>query len=77
MTKAIVLGGSRGIGRAISDSLKTIDVDVFATSQKDIDTSKLDSVKEFLKINSETDILILNTGAVSYTHLTLPTIRLV
>ena len=62
MTKAIVLGGSRGIGRAISDSLKTIDVDVFATSQKDIDTSKLDSVKEFLKINNETDILILNTG---------------
>ena len=62
MTKAIVLGGSRGIGKAISDSLKTIDIDVFATSQKDIDTSKLDSVKEFLKINSETDILILNTG---------------
>ena len=62
MTRAIVLGGSRGIGRAISDSLKTIDVDVFATSQKDIDTSKLDSVKEFLKINNETDILILNTG---------------
>ena len=62
MTKAIVLGGSRGIGKAISDSLKTIDVDVFATSQKDIDTSNLDSVKEFLKINNETDILILNTG---------------
>jgi 3-oxoacyl-[acyl-carrier protein] reductase len=62
MTKAIVLGGSRGIGKAISDSLKTIDIDVFATSQKDIDTSKLDSVKEFLKINNETDVLILNTG---------------
>ena len=62
MTKAIVLGGSRGIGKAISDSLKTIDVDVLATSQQDIDTSKLDSVKEFLKINNETDILILNTG---------------
>ena len=51
MTKAIVLGGSRGIGKAISDSLKTIDIDVFATSQKDIDTSNLDSVKEFLKNN--------------------------
>ena len=62
MTKAIVLGGSRGIGRAISDSLKIIDVDVIATSQKDIDTSNLISVKEFLKINNETDILILNTG---------------
>ena len=62
MTKAIVLGGSRGIGKAISNSLKTIDVDVIATSQKDIDTSNLNSVKEFLKINNETDILILNTG---------------
>jgi 3-oxoacyl-[acyl-carrier protein] reductase len=62
MTKAIVLGGSRGIGKAISDSLKTIDVDVFATSQKDIDTSNLNSVREFLKINNETDVLILNTG---------------
>ena len=62
MTKAIVLGGSRGIGKAISDSLKTIDIDVFATSQKDIDTSNLNNVKEFLKNNSETDVLILNTG---------------
>ena len=62
MTKGIVLGGSRGIGKAISNSLKTIDVDVIATSQKDIDTSNLNSVKEFLKINNETDILILNTG---------------
>jgi 3-oxoacyl-[acyl-carrier protein] reductase len=62
MTKAIVLGGSRGIGKAISDSLKIIDIDVFATSQKDIDTSNLNSVKEFLKINNQTDILILNTG---------------
>ena len=62
MIKAIVLGGSRGIGKAISDSLKTINIDVFAASQKDIDTSNLDSVKEFLKINNETDVLILNTG---------------
>ena len=62
MTKAIVLGGSRGIGKAISDSLKTIEIDVFAASKKDIDTSNLDSVKKFLEIHNETDILILNTG---------------
>ncbi len=62
MTKAIVLGGSRGIGKAISDSLKIIDIDVLATSQKDIDTSNLNSVKEFLNNNNETDVLILNTG---------------
>ena len=62
MTKAIVLGGSRGIGKAISDSLKTIKIDVFAASKKDMDTSNLDSVKKFLEIHNETDILILNTG---------------
>ena len=62
MDKAIVLGGSRGIGKSISDSLKSIGIDVFAASQKDIDTSNLDSVKKFLQIHNETDILILNTG---------------
>ena len=62
MTRAIVLGGSRGIGKAISESLKSIDIDVFATSKKDIDTSNLDSVREFLGKNTQTDILVLNTG---------------
>jgi 3-oxoacyl-[acyl-carrier protein] reductase len=62
MTKAIILGGSRGIGKAISDSLKLIKIDVFAASKKDIDTSNLHSVKKFLESHNETDILILNTG---------------
>ena len=62
MTRAIVLGGSRGIGKAISNSLKSIKIDVFAASKKDIDTSDLNSVKKFLEIHDETDILILNTG---------------
>jgi len=62
MPKAIVLGGSRGIGKAISDSLKTIEIDVFAASKDDIDTSNLESVKKFLENHNQTDILILNTG---------------
>jgi len=62
MTKAIVLGGSRGIGKSISDALKLIKIDVFAASKKDIDTSNLDSVKKFLETYNETDILVLNTG---------------
>ena len=62
MTKAIVLGGSRGIGKAISDSLNSIKIDVFAASKKDIDTSDLNSVRKFLDKNTQTDILILNTG---------------
>ena len=62
MTRAIVLGGSRGIGKAISDSLKLIEIDVFAASKKDIDTSNLESVNKFSEQHNETDILILNTG---------------
>jgi len=62
MKKAIVLGGSRGIGKAISESLKTLDIDVVATSKADIDTSNMESVKKFLQTYSNTDILVLNTG---------------
>ena len=62
MTKSIVLGGSRGIGKAISDALKSIKIDVFAASKNDIDTSNLTSVKKFLEEHTQTDILILNTG---------------
>ena len=62
MTKALVLGGSRGIGKAISNALKSIEIDVFATSRIDIDTSNLDSVRKFLVEHNQTDILVLNTG---------------
>ena len=62
MTKAIVLGGSRGIGKSISNALKTIEIDVFVASKNEIDTSDLDSVKKFLEKNTKTDILVLNTG---------------
>jgi len=62
MTRAVVLGGSRGIGKAISDSLKSIGIDVFAASRNDIDTSDLNSVRRFLEKNTQTDVLVLNTG---------------
>ncbi len=62
MTRAIVLGGSRGIGKAISESLKSIEIDVFAASKNDIDTSDLNSVKKFLETHNQTDVLVLNTG---------------
>jgi len=62
MTRAIVLGGSRGIGKAISNSLKSISCEVYAASKDDIDTSDLEQVKSFLNTQKETDILVLNTG---------------
>jgi 3-oxoacyl-[acyl-carrier protein] reductase len=62
MMKAIVLGGSKGIGKAIADSLSSIGCDVIATSRKEIDTANLASVKRFIKKQKQTDILVLNTG---------------
>ncbi len=62
MGKAIVLGGSRGMGKAIADSLKTIGLDVVTASKKEIDTSDIQSVKDFIQNQKETDILVLNTG---------------
>ena len=62
MKKAIVFGGSRGIGEAIAKSLSSLEIDGVATSKQDVDTSNLQSVKEFSQKNSTTDILVLNTG---------------
>ena len=62
MKKAIVLGSSRGIGKAIAESLNSLDIEVITTSKQDIDTSNLESVKRFSERNDSTDILILNTG---------------
>ena len=62
MKKAIVLAGSRGIGKGIADSIETLDIDVIRTSTKELDTSDLDSVNTFISNNPSTDILVLNTG---------------
>ena len=62
MAKAIVIGGSRGIGKAISNGLKSIGYEVVSTSKKELDTSDLSSVKNFIESNKTTDVLVLNTG---------------
>jgi 3-oxoacyl-[acyl-carrier protein] reductase len=62
MSKAIVIGGSRGMGKAISGALSSLGFDVIATSKKELDTSNLNNVKDFVQIHNEADILVLNTG---------------
>jgi 3-oxoacyl-[acyl-carrier protein] reductase len=62
MRKALVLAGSRGIGRAIADALKTLEMNVIATSSTQLDTSNIDQVKQFIEEQKETDVLVLNTG---------------
>jgi len=60
--KAIVLAGSKGIGKGISNELKLICDEVVTTSSSDLDTSNIEQVKEFVGEHQETDVLVLNTG---------------
>ncbi len=62
MKEAIIIGGSRGIGKAIADSLHSIGFKIIATSTNKLDTSNIKNINEFLLQNKETDILVLNTG---------------
>jgi len=62
MKKALVLGGTRGIGGAIADGLRDIEVDVKAFSSKEVDTGNLDHIDTLISEHPEVDILVLNTG---------------
>ena len=62
MKKAIVLAGSRGIGKGIADSLSSLDYKVIKTSTKELDTSNIPQVKNFIDEQKNTDVLVLNTG---------------
>ncbi|MDB9718815.1 SDR family oxidoreductase [Candidatus Pelagibacter sp.] len=60
--KILVLGGSRGIGKSITQEVKKNFKKVHPFSSKDIDTSNLVSVKNFIKKNKSADVIILNSG---------------
>lgn len=72
MKKAIVLAGSRGIGKGIADSIESLNDrhpsiispfwEIIRTSTRDLDTSDLNSVNKFINKHPQTDILVLNTG---------------
>tara|TARA_B100000902_G_scaffold49618_1_gene56432 strand:+ start:766 stop:1410 length:645 start_codon:yes stop_codon:yes gene_type:complete len=60
--KALIIGGSKGIGKSISQKLKELKFKIISPSSKELDTSKISTVKKFIKQNNNFDILILNTG---------------
>ena len=60
--KAIVLGGSSGIGKAIVDSLDKTNFDIVNPTSNILDTSNIEQIKEFIEREKVTDLLVLNTG---------------
>lgn len=61
--KVVILGGSKGIGKSITDKLKKLrNYTIKSLNSKQVDTSNLSSVKSFIKTNKFVDVLILNTG---------------
>ena len=60
--KAIIIGGSKGIGQQISQNIKSLGIKTYSCSRKEIDTSDLASVKKFVLKHKSTDILVLNSG---------------
>tara|TARA_X000000950_G_scaffold288616_1_gene406308 strand:+ start:419 stop:1078 length:660 start_codon:yes stop_codon:yes gene_type:complete len=60
--KAIVIGGSKGIGAKIAKELKKLKIKTLACSRKEIDTSSLESVIKLIKKYPQIDILVLNSG---------------
>lgn len=61
--KALVLAGSRGIGKAVADALEdTALLDVDALSSQQLDTSDLDACMNLCSHYKNVDVLVLNTG---------------
>ncbi len=60
--KSIILASSKGIGKSVALSLKSVSEKVVTLSSKDLDTSNLANVKKFIKKHKSVDVLVLNTG---------------
>lgn len=61
--KGVIIAGSKGIGKAIYESVKDIkNFQIKHLNSNQLDTSKMDDVKKFVKKNKNLDFLVLNTG---------------
>ena len=56
--KAIILGGSQGLGKEIAKYIKDYCKDTLAFSSKDVDTSDLKSIGKFIKSQRSTDVIV-------------------
>ena len=63
-TKAFITGGSRGIGKAIVEQLRSVGCEVYAPSRDELDLVDCDSVERFINKhkNEKYDIIVNNAG---------------
>lgn len=59
---ALVLGSSRGVGKAIADELRAAGLSAPLISSKEIDTADQASVLAFAARHPSVDVLVFNTG---------------
>ena len=64
MGKLVIFGGSGGLGKPLSDKLKS-DYDVISLSSKDVDVTNFYDVKNFFRFEKDVDIVINFSG---YNH---------
>ncbi len=62
----LVTGGSRGIGKAIADKLKTQAYKVFAPSSRELDLRSTESIKKYIEANLKGESLyaLISNGAI-------------
>lgn len=60
--KALVIGGSRGIGQAIADQFQALGLPTTTTARAQLDTGDVAAMKKFAQNFGEIDVLVLNTG---------------
>lgn len=62
MKHALIIGSSKGIGKAIKKRLSELEVKIIAPTSDQFDTSNVDNVKKYIKNLKSIDYLVLNTG---------------
>ncbi len=62
MYKALITGGSRGIGKEICRLFREREIEVFAPTRQEMDLSSTESIKNYMKHLTDVDILVNCAG---------------
>ena len=66
--KAIVVGGSRGIGKGVIDSLKNAGAHTLEINSSNCDIKEKSAIDNFFQKNNEEFNFLINVAGINYTH---------